>query len=257
MFTPEERERTSKNVSGLLESDDRIDAVLVVGSLASATADRWSDIDLVAVTSDDTDHTAVATNWVGRIYDQLPVLHHFATAFGETHVRGFLLDSLLELDLAFTPHSQLAVWGPARIVFDRSGSSAAATQGPVAWEPSSPHWASEAGFFWHDVLHACAAARRWRPWQALWYLERVRNRTLALAQERRGWDADFFDHVDDLPAGELAPLEATLVAALEPNVLLNAIEVATGVFLEELHRSDETLVNKLENPLLEFVRLRP
>ena len=31
--------------------------------------------------------------------DELPVLHHFATAFGETLVRGFLLENLLELDL--------------------------------------------------------------------------------------------------------------------------------------------------------------
>lgn len=257
MFTPEERERTTKNVSGLLESDEHVDAVLVVGSLASKTADRWSDIDLVAVTSDDTDQTAVATNWVGRIYDQLPVLHHFATAFGETHVRGFLLKNLLELDLAFTPRSHLTVWGPARIVFDRSGSSAALLHAPATSASPSPDWASEAGFAWHDVTHACAAVRRGRPWQALWYLERVRNRTLGLAQERRAWDADFFDHADDLPAGELAPLEATLVAALEPEVLLHAIEAATGACLEELRHGDETLANRLEAPLLELVRIRP
>ena len=87
------------------------------------TADRWSDIDLVAVVSDDAEHAAVADEWVRRMYDQVPVLHHFATAFGETLVRGFLLKNLLELDLAFTPRSHLTVWGPARIVFDRSGSS--------------------------------------------------------------------------------------------------------------------------------------
>jgi predicted nucleotidyltransferase len=257
LFTPEERERTAKSVSGLLEGDDRIDAVLVVGSLASASADRWSDIDLVAVVSDDAEHAAAANEWVRRIYDQLPVLHHFATAFGETYVRGFLLENLLELDLAFTPQSQLAVWGPAKVAFDRSGRSAAASHTPVTWAPPAPEWASEAGFAWHDVTHACAAVRRRRPWQALWYLERVRNRTLGLAQERRGWDAGFFDHVDDLPVGELAPLEGSLVEALEPEVLLNAIEAATGAFLEELRRGDKTLANRLEVPLLEFVGLPP
>ncbi len=138
MFTPEERERTAKSVAGLLEGDDRIDAVLVVGSLASASADRWSDIDLVAVVSDDAEHAAAADEWVRRIYDQLPVLHHFATAFGETYVRGFLLENLLELDLAFTPQSQLAVWGPAKVAFDRSGRSAAASHTPVTWAPPGP-----------------------------------------------------------------------------------------------------------------------
>ncbi|MDQ3217476.1 MAG: aminoglycoside 6-adenylyltransferase [Actinomycetota bacterium] len=48
LFTPEERKRTAQNVSDMLESDERIDAVLIVGSLASKTADRWPDIDLLA-----------------------------------------------------------------------------------------------------------------------------------------------------------------------------------------------------------------
>ncbi len=103
------------------------------------------------------------------------------------------------------------------------------------------------------MAHACAAVRRGRPWQALWYLERVRNRTLGLAQERRGWDAGFFDHVDDLHAAELAPLEGSLVEALEPEVLLNAIEAATAAFLKELRRGDNALANRLEVPLLELV----
>ena len=188
--------------------------------------------------------------------DELPVLHHFATAFGETLVRGFLLENLLELDLASTHQSQLAVWGPARITFDRSGSSAAVAQAPVTWTPPSPEWVSEAGFAWHDVLHACAAVRRGRPRQSLWYLQRMRNRTLGLAQERHMWTADFFDRVDDLPDDELEPLQATLVATLEPGMLLNAIEAATRAFLEELRRGEENLAGRLEGPLLELVRMR-
>ena len=255
MFTPEERERTSKNISRLLERDDRIDAVLLVGSLASKADDGWSDIDLVAVIPDDADHERVASDWVRRIYDRLPVLHHFAAVFGETLVRGFLLENLLELDLAFTPQSELALWAPAAIEFDRSGSSTAAIQFPVTWAPPAPEWASEAGLAWHDILHACTAARRGRSWLALWYLERVRNRTLGLAQEHRGWDADFFDRVDDLPPGELVPFQSTLVAGLERDVLLNAIEAAAAAFLEELRHGDPELAGRLEGPLLEFVRL--
>jgi predicted nucleotidyltransferase len=147
LFTSEERERTAKKVSDLLETDTRIDALVLVGSLASNTGDHWSDIDLDAVISDGVDHGAMASDWVQEIKRQLPVLHHYATAFGETYVRGFLLDNLLELDLALTPQSEFAVWGPATIVFDRSGKSTAAVQVPVTWPPSSPGWASEAGFF--------------------------------------------------------------------------------------------------------------
>jgi hypothetical protein len=105
-------------------------------------------------------------------------------------------------------------------------------------------------------LHACTAVRRGRPWQGLWYLERVRNRTLKLAQERRGFYADFFDYVDDLPLEELRPLEDTLVVSLDPAPLLGAIEVATGAFLAELRHDEPALADRLEGLLLEFVRLR-
>ena len=62
LFTPEERKRTAQNVSDMLESDERIDAVLIVGSLASKTADRWSDIDLLAAISNNADHEMVASD---------------------------------------------------------------------------------------------------------------------------------------------------------------------------------------------------
>ncbi len=173
LFTPEKRKRTAQNVSDMLESDERIDAVLIAGA---------------------------------RIEDGRPLIRH----------------------------------RPSRR--DRT--------------PPSPEWVSEAGFAWHDVLHACAAVRRGRPWQSLWYLQRMRNRTLGLAQERHMWTADFFDRVDDLPDDELEPLQATLVATLEPGMLLNAIEAATRAFLEELRRGDENLAGRLEGPLLELVRMR-
>ncbi len=84
----------------------------------------------------------------------------------------------------------------------------------------------------------------------------MRNRTLGLAQERHMWTADCFDRVDDLPDDELEPLQATLVATLEPGVLLNAIEAATTAFLEELRCGDENPAGRLEGPLLELVRMR-
>jgi hypothetical protein len=64
---------------------------------------------------------AITSDWVGYLYELLPVVHHFETAFGGTLVRGFLLENLLELDLAFERAGRFSIWGPARVVFDRSG----------------------------------------------------------------------------------------------------------------------------------------
>lgn len=88
-------------------------------------------------------------------------------------------------------------------------------------------------------------------------MERVRNRTLALSSRRRGWYPDFFDYVDDLPAAEREPLEATLTSSLDPGDLLEAIAVATQAFITELHKGEPALARRLEGPLLGFVRAVP
>jgi predicted nucleotidyltransferase len=255
LFTPEEREETARRVSLLLANDNRIDGVVIVGSLADQ-GDRWSDIDIEVVVANDEESLVVAADWVENLYELLPVVHHFETAFGDTLVRGFLLENLLELDLAFDQARRFSIWDPARVVFDRTGRIADAANAPVQGNLHTSDRAGEAGFAWHDVLHACTAVRRGRPWQGLWYLERIRNRTLKLAQERRGFYADFFDYVDDLPVEELTPLEDALVVSLSPESLLGAIEVATRAFLVELRYGEPALADRLEGPLLEFVRLR-
>jgi hypothetical protein len=171
-------------------------------------------------------------------------------------VRGFLLENLLEVDLAFDQAGSFSIWSPARVMFDRTGSVADAANAHAQGDPYASDLAGEAGFAWHDVLHACTAVRRGRPWQGLWYMERVRNRTLKLAQERRDFYADFFDCVDDLPVEELTPLEDTLIVSLAPGSLLGAIEVAARTFLAELRHGEPALADRLEGPLLEFARLR-
>jgi hypothetical protein len=62
--------------------------------------------------------------------------------------------------------------------------------------------------------------------------------------------------VDDLPVEELTPLEDTLIVSLAPGSLLGAVEVASRTFLAELRHGEPALADRLEGPLLEFVRLR-
>jgi hypothetical protein len=253
IFTASDRDATLARVLELLEADPRIEAAVITGSLGADRADRWSDFDLDAVVADGAACEEVAAEWVERLYRELPVAHHYETAFGTTLVRGFLLSNGLLADLGFTPSADFSVWAPVRVAFDRTGSATAAAAAAESWSPT-PDWRGEAGFAFHDVLHACTAANRDRPWQALYYLQRVRNRTLALASERHGSDADEFGHVDELPANERDPLLATLVTDLDRASLLGAIDVATRAFLDELQRGDPSLADRLSQPLTSFVR---
>lgn len=253
VFSVSDRDETLARVLDLLEADPRIEAAVITGSLGAGQADRWSDFDLAAVVADGAACERVAAEWVDLLYRELPVAHHYETAFETTLVRGFLLSNGLLADLAFTPRADFSVWAAVRVAFDRTGTATAAAAAPESWSPT-PDWRGEAGFAFHDVLHACAAANRDRPWQALYFLQRVRNRTLALASERHGADADEFRHVDDLPPNERDPLLATLVTDLDRASLLGAIDVATRAFLDELQRGDASLADRLSGPLSTFVR---
>jgi hypothetical protein len=252
IFSEADRDAALARAIELLRADPRVEAAVITGSIGRGQADRWSDFDLDAVIADAASCDDVARDWETIAYREWPVVHHYATAFGSSLVRGFLLENGLLADLGFTPVPDFTAWAPVRIAFDRAG---AVTKAVEAWKPWTPEpdWRGESGFAAHDVLHACVAANRGRVWQSHYYLGRIRNRTLSLASERHGWDADDFTRVDDLPPAESDPLRASLVNALERPALLDAIEAATEAFLAELGRGDANLADRLSGPLRTIV----
>jgi len=252
MFTEADREAVLERAVALLSDDPRIEAVVLTGSLGRGQGDRWSDIDLGAVIANADDVEAVTAEWEAFAYREWPVVHHYATEFGTTRVRGFLLRDGLLLDLGFSPIGDFEAWAPLRVILDRTGRASKIAESWAAWSPT-PDWRGEAGFALHDILHACSAANRERRWQSLYFLQRVRNRTLSLASERHGFDADDFVRVDDLPDAETSALEASLVSSLGRDVLLDAIDLATRAFLDELGRHDQALTDRLAEPLLLLV----
>jgi hypothetical protein len=250
LFSVSDRQAALERGVELLEADARVVAAVITGSIGSGGADRWSDFDLDAVLAEGVDAEPFAAEWDALAYREWPIAHHYATAFGSTIVRGYLLRNGLLADLAFTPIGDFSVWAPVRVAFDRSGGRVTAmADKPQPWSPT-PDWAGEAGFAAHDVQHAASAARRGRAWQALYFLGRIRNRTVALASERHGHDAEDAGHADDLPPDELEPLLPTLVASLDQATLLGATKAATRAFLTELRRGDPDLAERLAEPLL-------
>ena len=249
MFTTADRDAVLGRAVQLLSEDDRVEAAVLTGSLGRGTADRWSDIDLDAVITAGTETATVAAAWEQLVYREWPVAHHYATEFGSTPSAAFLRDALL--DMAFTPIEEFAARAPVRVLFDRTldHGDRLGLEGVVTYARCG----RRSGVRRHDVLHACVAANRDRRWQSLYYLQRVRNRTLALASERHGWDSDDFTRVDDPPTDEIGALEDSLVATLDRNALLRAVDVTTGAFLTELGRHDRALADRLAEPLLDLI----
>ncbi len=229
LYTPEERDEVATRLTDLISADERVERVELSGSGVEGYRDRWSDVDLVVTVRAGIDQLEVADAWIPRAYDSLPVLHHYAVSFGDEHVRGFLLENLLEVDLGFRPgHASEGEW-PA------------------------PDADGEAGFAWHDVLHGAIAVARGHPWRAQYYVGLLRWRTLALATARLGLLLDEYKDVDDLPVELLEQLDDALPRSLEPDELRRALRAATDAFLHELRITRPELAERLAKPLDGFL----
>jgi hypothetical protein len=229
LYTPDERDEVATRLIDLVSADKRVERAELAGSGAEGYHDRWSDVDVVVTVRVGVDQLEVADDWVPRLYEALPVIHHYAVSFGDEHVRGFLLQNLLEVDFGFRP----------------------ATASEGVWP--GPDADDEAGFAWHDVLHGAIAVARGQPWRAQYYIGLLRWRTLALATARLGVLFDEYKDVDELPEELLAPLADALPRSLEPDELRRALGAATSAFLNELRITRPELAQRLKKPLDDFL----
>ena len=231
LFTAEDRERTTSKVVAELTKVSGVERVYPFGSTAQGTADRHSDVDIAVVVEETAEVSAVAAKCTQLLLSALPVFHYFEQDLGVAEVRGFLLDSFLEIDLGVGP----------------PGAVEAATK----VQPVDVR--GKLDFVWHDVIHAAAAIDRGRPWRALWYVERLRSGALELACNRLELDPRHFAGVDDLPGQSLAAAFLGIAPSLSDEDLWSALRGATDAFFSEAANENPEVTVKLRHKLTEYL----
>src|ERR1044071_2284080 len=111
MFTVEQRNQVREHVLQLAESDARVVAGAVVGSLALEGGDRWSDLDLTFAVADDAPLLDVLEDWTRNLVEEFDAAHLFDLPSGASIYRVFLLPGCLQFDLSFTPASKFGATG--------------------------------------------------------------------------------------------------------------------------------------------------
>ncbi len=230
MFSIQDRDRIRDRVLQMAESDARVVAGAVVGSLALNEGDRWSDLDLTFAVAENASMDDVLEDWSRSLTAEFEPAHLFDLPSGPSIYRVFLLPGCLQFDLSFTPVSRFGATGPKfKLLFGNSIEK-------TFPQPPSAH--ELFGYAVHHALRARFCIERGRYWQAEYWISGVRDYALSLACRRRGLPASHGRGFDDLPHEVCDGFSRTLVTALERDELLRALgNVIEGLLREvdEVH----------------------
>jgi hypothetical protein len=222
---------------GLAESDSRVVAAAVIGSLAKGDGDRWSDLDLTFGVTAESSVVDVLEDWTRDLegaFDAVPLLD---LSRGDLTYRVFLLPEWLQVDLSFAPES-VRQTGPAfNVLFGEHTVEIA--------QPPSPE--ELVGWAVLYARHAMVAVARGQWWHAEYCISCVRDYVLTLACLRRDLPTGYGKGFDRLPASVREGLEGALVRSLERKELQRALAAAVAGLMREA--PDLEVVRALEGRL--------
>jgi hypothetical protein len=245
MYTVEDRNRVRDYVLQLAESDRRVVAGAVVGSLALSEGDRWSDLDLTFAVADEFSMYDVLEDWTRSIVQEFNAAHLFDLPSGPSIYRVFLIPGNLQFDLSFTPASKFGATGPKfRLLFG------SAVEKALAPPPFAPEMF---GYAVHHLLRARFCIERGRFWQAEYWISSARDYALNLACLRRGLPAAHGRGFDNLPIEVHEVFAPSLVRSLERDELLRALTCVINGLLSEVD-GVEALANQVQPQLRELTQ---
>ncbi|WP_327640548.1 nucleotidyltransferase domain-containing protein [Kribbella sp. NBC_00482] len=241
MYTPAERSNLRDALVAAARADARVAGAALTGSAAVGAEDRWSDIDLALGLAPDADQSGVLTDWTDRMYREHAAVHHTDVWSRGTVYRVFLLQSTLQVDIAFAPAEEFGALGPTfQLLF-----------GEAAEQPqsSAPAPVDVVGMGWLYALHARSSIARGKAWQAEYMISGVRDHVLTLMCLRYGVPHSQGRGLHLLPSHSTSAVEATLVRSLDVEELQRAFRASVDVLLVEVEYVDADLAVRLVGPL--------
>lgn len=229
--------------------DPQVLAAALLGSAASGTEDRWSDIDLALRLAPGVDPVLTADRWLALVAQTEVVVDHLDLHASGAVYRVLLLGSTLQVDLSFWPHDESLVGGPpVHVVFGEVGVHAAVET------PAGEDSLGDVRMAWLYALHVRSALRRGRLWQATWMLEGIRNRLAALYCRRFALPTDEGRGVDRLPTPVLIELAATWPARVDLTSLGHSFESLLDLLIAEAVRQRLEVPAELSQVFAALVR---
>ena len=246
MFTPHDRDLVHARVLEWAQSDPRVVAGAVVGSLARQPGDRWSDLDLAFAVGEEVGIQEVLDDWSERLVEEFEAVRLFDLPTGGAIYLVFLLRGCLQFDLSFSPATQFGAIGPEfRLLFGT------AIEKPFI----GPSSARELfGYAVHHAVRAHVCIERHRYWQAEYWISSLRDNAMSLACGHLGLPTYYGRGFDELPEHVRRAFADALVRSLDRVELVRALRDAVEALLRERDEAGD-LPATIEPRLREFIGL--
>jgi predicted nucleotidyltransferase len=218
------------------QADERIMAAFLGGSYAEDKADKYSDLDLFFITTDEAYETFLAEreNFIRLLGEPL-----FLEDFGRAHGYMVIFSNGADCEIWFGRESRFhdIHGGSYKVLLDKKGI--------LAGEVFPIHVADQAeqtrvlrqqlDRFWHELSHFSKAMARRQLWFAYGQLEVLRQICVNLARLRYkfsdayGGEEPYFKIEQAMPVEQLYPLQTTY-CAMEYQPMLQAGHIICGFY---------------------------
>ena len=240
IFSVQDRQNAFEFVLSAARENDRIIALVQVGSGAAGYRDDRSDLDFVIALDSAESMPEVMDFMHRKIAERYDVL--FFKQDEPRHLQCYVLSNLLEIDIGYGGYENAAAWKPAfKVLYDRSGTVEEKMIRSREWmddriygDKQKKDIATACEAVWIRLMHAAVAIHRGNLFRAIGELEYVRKLYIDLLGDRYRLESGLNREIDRLPENEKEAIRSTFVAGENPTDLWRSLLNLTKLVYQEL-----------------------
>ena len=239
IFSVQDRQNAFEFVLSAARENDRIIALVQVGSGAAGYRDDRSDLDFVIALDSAESMPEVMEYMHQKISGMFEVL--FFTQSEPRHLQNYVLSNLLEIDIGYGGYENAAAWKPAfKVLYDRSGTVEEKMIRSREWmddhiygDKQKKDIALARDSVWIRLMHAAVAIHRGNLFRAIGELEYVRKLYIDLLGDRYRLESGLNREIDRLPEKEKEAIKSTFVTGENPaDLWTSLLNLTKLVYLE-------------------------
>lgn len=262
LATPEERADILQQLTETLKAEPALLGVVLVGSGARGFIDTFSDIDLVAIVSEDAPFPLIYDTVKARVARAVPIAYAFEKHTPPDAISySAMLNNFLQVDIDVAKPRGLNIrdkaWQILHDPQDRVGDLISESFSETLMVAPRRLYMQAVERIWQPVLACVAAINRDQTWRALHMLEQIRNQAIQLAGINHRLDTQGFSQVDQLPEMLLVNLRHTIPTSTSKVAIRRALRATLTLFFEEARTLETVLkldfAQKMQEKLMPYI----